>query len=76
MADTKSIACGEGAPGLLDVRGVADLLAISSSTVRRLADGGRMPRPVRLGALVRWRRSEVEDWIAAGCPSITKPGRR
>ena len=36
---------------------------------RRLADGGRMPRPVRLGGLVRWRRAELQAWIDAGCPS-------
>lgn len=64
-------------PALLDVRQVAGLLGCSARTVYRLADTGRMPRPVKLGALVRWRKFEVEDWIAAGCPSCRgQPARR
>lgn len=56
---------------LLDVRAVAALLGgCSTRHVYRLADAGRMPRPVRLGSLVRWRRAEVLDWIAAGCPTV------
>jgi excisionase family DNA binding protein len=56
------------APRLLAVADVARLLACSKQHVRRLADAGRMPRPVKLGALVRWNRAEVENWIATGCP--------
>ena len=33
-----------------------------------LVDTGRMPRPVKLGALVRWPRETVETWIAQACP--------
>jgi predicted DNA-binding transcriptional regulator AlpA len=28
-----------------------------------------MPKPHKLGTLCRWSRQEIEDWIAAGCPS-------
>jgi excisionase family DNA binding protein len=52
---------------LLDVRAVAQLLDCSARHVYRLADAGRMPAPVRLGALVRWRRQDIEDWLAGGC---------
>ena len=31
-----------------------------------LADSGRMPWPVKLGALVRWPKAVVEQWIANG----------
>ena len=55
---------------LLDVQDVAALLHCSARHVYRLSDAGRMPRPVRLGALVRWRRQVVLDWIAAGCPAV------
>jgi excisionase family DNA binding protein len=55
---------------LLDVRAVAALLDCSTRHVYRLADGGRMPAPIRLGALVRWRRQELLDWLAAGCPRV------
>lgn len=63
---------------LLDVRTVAAMLDCSARHVYRLADAGRMPRPVKLGALVRWPRTELNDWLAAGCPPIrtAKGGRR
>lgn len=54
---------------LLDVRGVAVMVGCSSRSIYRLSDGGRMPRPVKIGRLIRWRRSDVEAWIAAGCPA-------
>ena len=54
---------------LLDVRAVAALLGgCSTRHVVRLADAGRMPRALKLGTLVRWRKAEVLDWISAGCP--------
>ncbi len=55
---------------LLDVGAVAALLGCSKRTVYRLSDGGRMPRPVKLGQLVRWRRAEVRAWIAGGCGPV------
>jgi excisionase family DNA binding protein len=54
---------------LLDVQAVAELLTCSPQHIRRLADAGRMPRPVRIGSLMRWRRADLESWLAAGCPS-------
>jgi excisionase family DNA binding protein len=62
-------------PALLDVEQVAALLNCSTRHVYRLADAGRMPAPVRLGALVRWRRRSIEDWIAGGCRSCRTAGR-
>jgi len=55
---------------LLDVGAVAGLLGCSKRTIYRLSDGGRMPRPVKLGQLVRWRRAEVLAWIAGGCEPV------
>ena len=57
---------------LLDVQQVAALLKCSARHVYRLSDAGKMPRPVKLGHLVRWNRQAVEDWIADGCPSCEK----
>ena len=55
---------------LFDVRAVSELLGgCSTRHVYRLADAGRMPRPIKLGSLVRWRRSELESWINSGCPN-------
>ena len=56
---------------LLDVRAVAHLLGgCSIRHVIRLADASRMPKPVKLGTLVRWRKAEVLAWISAGCPPL------
>lgn len=54
---------------LLAVDDVAAMLGVSGRHVYRLADGGRMPRPVKLGGAVRWDRQAIESWIANGCPS-------
>ncbi len=54
---------------MLDVSDVATRLNISTRTVRRMADCGLMPRPVRLAGCIRWRRTDLDRWIDAGCPS-------
>lgn len=54
---------------LLDVNAVAQLLSCSARHVYRLADSGQMPRPRKLGALVRWDREELEKWLSDGCPT-------
>lgn len=64
------------APLLIDVAEVGRLLTCSQAHVRRLADAGRMPRPVKLGTLVRWKRAEIEQWLAAGCPDARRGALR
>jgi excisionase family DNA binding protein len=54
---------------LLDAGDVARLLRVSVRHVYRLADAGRMPQAVKLGASRRWDRAALDDWIAAGCPA-------
>ena len=54
---------------MLNVKEVAVILACSARHVRRLSDSGAMPRPRRLGMLIRWSQAELDLWIAAGCPS-------
>jgi predicted DNA-binding transcriptional regulator AlpA len=56
---------------LLDVKAVALLLGgCSVRHVYRLSDSGRMPRPIKLGILVRWRRAELMTWLDSGCQPI------
>lgn len=56
---------------LLKLGEVAELLSVSRMTVRRMQVAGRLPRPVQLGPFVqRWRRSDLEAWIAGGCPVV------
>lgn len=54
---------------MLTTANVADMLACSTKTIYRLNDRGAMPRPVRLGGILRWHRPRIEQWIAEGCPS-------
>jgi excisionase family DNA binding protein len=61
--------------GLIDVKAVAELLGCSPRHVARLSDTGKMPRPVRLGVLVRWSRQTVLAWIAAGCPAVNSKAK-
>jgi excisionase family DNA binding protein len=59
-------------PPMIDVQTVAALLNCSARHVYRLADSDRMPRPLKIGALVRWRKDDIRQWIDAGCPSMRK----
>jgi excisionase family DNA binding protein len=60
---------------LLDVDEVAGMLGCSARTVRRLADGGRMPQPTKLGSLLRFNRASIEKWVADGCPNCRHAGK-
>jgi len=65
-------ATGNVEPLLLDAKGAARLLAVGRTHLYGLLASGRLPRPVRLGRAVRWRRDELEAWTAAGCPSAER----
>ena len=51
-------------PLLLDVNQVAVLLNCSPRHVYRMSEAGKLPRPMKLGALVRWNRSAIEQFVA------------
>ena len=55
---------------LMDVRQVSTLLGVSSRHVYRMADMGKMPAPLKLGACVRWSRAALSGWISRGCPPV------
>lgn len=55
---------------LLDVQAVAEMLGCSTRHVYRLSDAGKMPAPVKLGSLVRWRAESIGEWIDQGCPAV------
>jgi excisionase family DNA binding protein len=54
---------------LLTVKDVAKALSLSQRTVWKFHSSGRLPRPVKLGGSVRWRRDELKQWLDAGCPA-------
>jgi excisionase family DNA binding protein len=58
---------GASAASLLDVQTVANRLHCSTKHVYRLTDAGKMPAPIKLGSLTRWRQSEIDEWVKGGC---------
>lgn len=52
----------------LSAEEVAEALGISRAHVFRLASSGRLPRALRFGRAVRWDRSTLVAWLAAGAP--------
>jgi excisionase family DNA binding protein len=61
---------------LMDVKAVADLLGCSPRHVARLADTGKLPASIKLGALTRWRRVDLDRWIADGCKPVRSTAGR
>lgn len=56
---------------LIDLRAVAKLLNISERTVWGMADEGRMPKPIKIGRIARWRQEEIQAWVRAGAPAMS-----
>ena len=54
---------------LIGTNEAASLCGLSRAAWYKARASGKIPRPVKIGGAVRWRRQELEDWIAAGCPA-------
>ena len=61
---------------LMTVSELANALNCSPRQVWRMRDSGEMPQPLKIGGnkCLRWRRGEVEAWLAAGAPHVRKTG--
>ena len=59
---------------LLTVKDVAARMSVSVRAVWNYRDAGRMPSPVKVGGAIRWRESDIDLWIAAGCPDCKVKG--
>ena len=61
-------------PELLKTKQAAQLLNVGERTLWRWSRSGNAPRPVKIGeskgAAVRYRKSEVLDWIDGGCQRV------
>ncbi len=57
---------------LLTAAEAAEVAGVAKRSWWRYVSSGKAPAPVRLGGAVRWRRSELAEWIAAGCPRVRK----
>ena len=56
------------APLLLTEEQAAELLSISPRKVWELAASGAIPS-VKIGALKRYRRADLQAWVDRGCPT-------
>ena len=55
---------------LMDARELAHDLSVSLATLWRMRADHKLPEPIKLTAqCLRWRRSDVETWLAARCPA-------
>ena len=57
------------APMMMTAEEIADCLQVSTRTVWRLKAKGDLPKSVKVGRAVRWRRSDIVQWIEQGCPA-------
>jgi predicted DNA-binding transcriptional regulator AlpA len=55
---------------LLTVGDLSTKLQVSPRQIYRLTDGGKLPAPVKVGAMNRWRSAEIDTWIAKGCAPV------
>ena len=57
-----------GPPGsiLMSAADLAAMLGISVRHVWRLRDAGELPKPIKLGSLVRWHKAAIDRWLAEG----------
>jgi predicted DNA-binding transcriptional regulator AlpA len=76
LADTATVQseCGHPdtsaslTPLLIDINGLAIVLARSVPSLHRDDAAGRLPAALRIGGSKRWRLSEISEWVKAGCP--------
>ena len=68
MTTTTALPPSDASATLLNVQAVAAMLDCSVRHVYRMSDSCRLPAPVRIGTLIRWRRDVLIAWLDAGCP--------
>lgn len=69
MPTVERVDTEEVAPVVVTARQLAIMLQVSKRTLFRMRSAGRLPAPLRVGGVVRWRLQDVQNWIANGCPS-------
>lgn len=69
MTVTESDPSTPTAPLLIDIYALSKLLSRSVSALERDQAAGRLPTPIRIGGSKRWKFTEIQVWVAAGCPA-------
>lgn len=52
---------------LISARELAKLLSTSVRSIWRYRSSGRLPETVKIAGAIRWRRSDIEQWVSMGC---------
>ena len=76
MTGTDETPCPTANPLLIDIYALSKLLSRSVSALERDQAAGRLPPPVRIGGSKRWKLTEIEAWVADGCPAPGREGSR
>lgn len=50
------------------IKVVSEMLGVCQRHIERLDASGRLPSPIKIGRAKRWLLSDINAWIAAGCP--------
>ncbi|MCZ6652983.1 MAG: helix-turn-helix domain-containing protein [Planctomycetota bacterium] len=53
---------------LMAVGELARRLRVSVRQAHRMNKAGLIPRPLRIGGVVRWREDEISRWLQSGAP--------
>jgi len=54
---------------LLTAKSLAGIMSTSVRSIWRYRSSGHLPETVKIAGAIRWRRSDIEQWIMMGCPS-------
>lgn len=58
---------------LVTAREAAKIVGCSWRTIYRLADAGKFPAGVKIGALRRWDINEIHAFVDSGCKPVRQP---
>ena len=56
---------------LLTKKQLASRTKFSLRTIDRKIAEGAFPKGLKLGGAVRWRKAEIDQWIAGGCQRVS-----
>ena len=58
---------------LLSRKEVAQLLGCSVRTIEYRTAARRMPQPIMCWNQLRWRLTDLQEWVEQGCPEDAEP---
>ena len=62
---------------LLTTAEASSLVSVGERTLWRWSRSGIAPAPIKIGpTAVRYRRDELLEWIASGCPRVDRKGAK